>query len=136
MAGLDGVAGATFFPDGRWVAYSTGSVSERQVFLQPFPDASTGKWPVSGAGGAYPRWRADGRELYFVDADRRLIAVDVSLSPRVEVGVPRPLGIRLTAMRTAYPYDVAPDGRFVVLRERSLAVGQSRLIVTVDGQRP
>jgi Tol biopolymer transport system component len=48
-------------PDGRWVAYQTNESGRFQVVVQPCPDAG-GKWQVSTAGGAAPRWRADGKE--------------------------------------------------------------------------
>jgi hypothetical protein len=51
VTGLTGLGGAAFSPDGRWVAHATGTASERQVFIQLYPDASAGKWQVSGTGG-------------------------------------------------------------------------------------
>ncbi len=59
---------AQFSPDGRWVAYQTNESGRFEVVVQPFPDVG-GKWPVSTAGGVTPRWRADGKELYFLAPD-------------------------------------------------------------------
>ncbi len=56
---------ATFSPDGRWVAYQTNESGRFEVVVQPFPDAG-GKWQASTNGGDAPRWRADGKELYFL----------------------------------------------------------------------
>ena len=83
-----------------------------------FP-AGAEKVRVSGNGGVQPRWRADGKELYYVSLDRKLMAVDIKTSPNLEVGVPKELfqtsifagGGFVYVLR----YDVAPDGRFLVL---------------------
>src|SRR5262249_35752586 len=57
-----------FSPDGRWVAYETNESGRFEIVVQPFP-VPTGKWQVSTAGGMQPRWRADGKELYFIAPD-------------------------------------------------------------------
>ena len=62
-----------FSPDGRWVAYETNESGRFEIVVQPFPNP-TGKWQVSTSGGMRPRWRADGRELYFVALDGKLMA--------------------------------------------------------------
>jgi len=54
-----------FSPDGRWVAYTSDQNGQSQVFVQSFPDSSKGRWTVSKPGGVHPRWRRDGRELFF-----------------------------------------------------------------------
>src|SRR5258708_21858354 len=51
-------------PNGRWIAYVSDETGRREVYVTSFPDA-TGKWQVSTNGGENPRWRADGREMYF-----------------------------------------------------------------------
>ena len=61
---------AQFSPDGRWVAYQTNESERFEVVVQPFPDAG-GKWQVSTNGGAAPRWRADGKEIYYRRPTRR-----------------------------------------------------------------
>jgi eukaryotic-like serine/threonine-protein kinase len=92
-----------------------------QVFLRTFPDPSLGRWPVSGPGGNYPRWRRDGRELFFVDSQGWLSAVSVSGGLTAQVGEPSRL-FQLpgyTDRTQSSPYDVSPDGqRFVVQRRR------------------
>ena len=76
-----------------------------------------GKWPVSGVGGGYPRWRGDGRELYFISG-RQLMAVPMATMRGVEVGVPVAL-FELESMNNPYQYDVWADAqRFVVLRSK------------------
>jgi hypothetical protein len=79
---------AALSPDGRWVAYQTNESGRFEVVVQPFPD-SGGKWQVSMAGGVAPRWRADGKELYFLAPDATLMAVPVTAAgPSLEAGAP------------------------------------------------
>ena len=74
-----------FSPDGRLVAYTSNESGRFEVMVQTFP-VSDRKWQVSTAGGYEPRWRGDGRELYYLSADRELMAVSVEPGPMF--GVP------------------------------------------------
>ena len=108
-----------FSPDGRWVAYQTNESGRFEVVVQPFPDAG-GKWQVSTAGGVAPRWRADGKELYFLAPDATLMAVPVTAAgTSFEAGTPVALfptrivgGGNVTINRPQYA--VARDGRFLI----------------------
>ncbi len=111
-------AQAQLSPDGRWLAYSTDESGRFEVVVQPFP-ATDGKWPVSTNGGGAPRWRADGKELYFLAPDSAMMAVPVTTAgPTFEAGAP----VRLFATRivdggapvSAREYAVARDGRFLI----------------------
>ena len=128
--------GASVSPDGRWIAYAAGgAIATAQVFVQPFPDPALGKWPVSAVGGAFPRWRADGGELFYVDSRRQLMAASFKTSPQVEIGNPVLLFGDVGADRSAavaYPYDVMPDGkRFVVMRPRGSSQQTAQIVVDV-----
>jgi Tol biopolymer transport system component len=79
---------ANFSPNGRLVAYSSNESGKFQVYVQTFP-LSDRKWPVSTNGGYEPRWRGDGREIYYLSEDRKLMAVPVSAGP--SFGVPKAL---------------------------------------------
>src|SRR5262249_12095065 len=79
-----------FSPDGRWVAYTSTDSGRPEIYVQPFP-ASGGKWQISTAGGVTPRWRADGKELFYISLDRKLMAVDITAAAKFEAGIPRPL---------------------------------------------
>lgn len=71
---------AAFSPDGRWIAFQSDDTGHNQVYVQPFDGISPGtrrRWPISTAGGALPRWRSDGRELYFVTGEGSLMAATV-----------------------------------------------------------
>jgi Tol biopolymer transport system component len=101
----------TFSPDGRWIAYRSNETTARtEVFVAPFPD-SGGKWQVSTMGGSAPRWRRDGKELFYVGPGNTLMAADVSVQGgRVEVGTIRKL-FQARAVTPRSFYDVTPDGQ-------------------------
>ena len=75
---------ANFSPDGRFVAYTSNESGRFQVYVQTFP-LSNRKWQVSTDGGYEPRWRADGREIYYLSDDRKLMAVAVGAGPSFAV---------------------------------------------------
>jgi len=82
--------GARFSPDGRWMAYQSNESGQFQVYVQTVP-LSGAKYQISTSGGTAPRWRRDGKELFYVSADRKLMAVPVTLGATVEAGTPQPL---------------------------------------------
>ncbi|HEV8368020.1 MAG TPA: protein kinase [Pyrinomonadaceae bacterium] len=83
--------GSRFSPDGHFIAYYSDDSGSYEVYVQPFP-ASGAKWQISSGGGMQPRWRRDGKELFFIDPKRNLIAVEVNLSQgSFEAGVPKTL---------------------------------------------
>jgi eukaryotic-like serine/threonine-protein kinase len=102
-------------PDGQWIAYVSNESGKWEVYLQPFPRAS-GKWQVSTAGGSQPRWRRDGRELYFVDPKGILHAVGISLGAKVLIAQPQALfQTNLADYAMGGRYTVTADGdRFLV----------------------
>jgi Tol biopolymer transport system component len=105
--------GGRLSPDERWMAYTSSETGQNQVYLCPFPDANAGKWVVSGAGGGtQARWRADGRELYYVTDDNHLMAVDVSPGDRTpQVGAAH----ALFQLSRIYEYVPSHDGsRFLI----------------------
>ena len=103
-----------FSPDGRWIAYVSDESGRQEVYVQPFP-ASGGKWQISTSGGNQPVWSRDGRELFYVSPDNKLMAVDVKTSPGFEAGAPQALfEMRLRSV-VGRRYDVSADGkRFLV----------------------
>jgi eukaryotic-like serine/threonine-protein kinase len=104
-----------FSPDGKWIAYVSDESGMSQVYVQAFPMQS-GKVPVSIGGGMQPRWRRDGKELFYLAPDRKLMAVTVKSSTTFEVDSPRPLFQTMldpTTFRQAY--EVSADGnRFLM----------------------
>jgi Tol biopolymer transport system component len=104
---------AKFSPDGRWVAYSSNESNLYEVYVAPFPGPGNRR-QISAGGGRFPRWRADGKEIFYVTPDGVLAGAEVfAKETNIEVGAIRPLGVRVPVMY--YPYDVSNDGqRFLV----------------------
>ena len=108
-------------PDDRWIAYQSDETGRPEVFVRPFPDATSGKVQVSSDGGTGPLWSRDGRELFYLRQDEMMMAVPVSADGTVRVAEQRELFRRtgaLTALNAWYytPWDVAADGRFIMTR--------------------
>ena len=107
-----------FSPDARHLAYVSDASGRNEVYVQAMPPTSA-KWQVSVAGGFQPQWRSDGRELYYLAPDLRLIAVEVNpTAPVFAAGTPRPLfptRSRRSNLKGEASYLVARDGsRFLV----------------------
>ncbi len=104
-----------FSPDGRFFAYVSNESGREEVYVQSFPTAG-GKWQVSTAGGAQPHWRRDGKELYYIAPDRKLMAVSVKLGETFENGAATSLfQTQVSAFTNSNRYDVTADGqRFLV----------------------
>ena len=97
---------ATFSPDGNWIAYQSNEFGHNEIYVQAFvpgAPASGGKRQLSTNGGAHPQWRRDGRELYYVSADGKLIAVAITPGADLKAGTPKelftPAGYRANADR-------------------------------------
>ncbi|HVS82974.1 MAG TPA: protein kinase [Pyrinomonadaceae bacterium] len=107
--------GAQFSPDGHWIAYVSDESGSNQVYIAPFPGPG-GKWQVSRGGGTEPRWRGDGKELFFLASDAKLMAVDVSAKElTLEIGNAQPLFDAHVATSPGTHYDVTRDAkRFLI----------------------
>jgi Tol biopolymer transport system component len=79
-----------FAPGGQWVAYSSEESGRFEVFVASFPSFNE-KRQISSGGGSTPFWRKDGRELFYVAADRRLMSAEIKTGPRIEASLPKPL---------------------------------------------
>jgi len=113
-------ADAQFSPDGRWMAYASNESGQPQVYVQSIP-ASGSKFQISNAGGGQPRWRRDGKELFFISSDNKLMAVPMKIGDTVEAGPPKPvfdLQPIFPALFGIWDYEPTADGqRFLVLTE-------------------
>ena len=130
------VSEARVSPDGRWIAYASDRSGRFEVEVRSFPEPGHSS-PVSVEGGGYPRWRADGRELYFLSADARLMAATFAAGTPPTIGTPAPLvEVRLVAHPdrmsfAAYEYDVNADGsRFLI--NRLISPADVNMTVIVD----
>jgi Tol biopolymer transport system component len=98
-------------PDGRWLAYASSASGRTEVYVQAFPVAR-GKWQISTSGGTQPRWRRDGRELFYLTAGGELMAVPVKPGiESIETGIPVPLFAMPPGFGEDFTYDAAADGR-------------------------
>jgi eukaryotic-like serine/threonine-protein kinase len=107
-----------FSPDGRWIAYTSRESGRDEVYVAPFPGPG-GKLQVSSTGGRMPRWRRDGRELFFISEDDTLMAAEVETKQdKFDVKSAHSLfriNVAPESSESAGSYDVTADGRrFVV----------------------
>ena len=102
-------------PDGKFIAFTSNESGRSEIWVQAMPPGTLQK-KVSINGGQSPRWRGDGKELFFVSPEAEMMAVDMTLDPVSPVSAPH----RLFPLKNADPivradYDVHPDGqRFLV----------------------
>jgi hypothetical protein len=111
-------------PDGRWLAYegeSTSRPGQLDIYVRPFPNVDRGLWEVTNDGGMFPVWARSGRELFYITLDGTMVAVPVEASGTTwKVGTPTklfrgPYAIREGSLGRLY--DVAGDGRFLMLKQ-------------------
>ena len=105
---FDAVPYAQFSPDGRWVAFCLAESGRSEVFITAFPEPGE-RVRVSTAGGSRPRWRRDGREIFYVSRDNEMIATPIRLTSETEIGASQ----RLFRLDPAgwQDYDVTGDGQ-------------------------
>jgi Tol biopolymer transport system component len=106
-----------FSPDGKWIAYESNESGRYEIYVQPFPGPG-GKVQVSASGGAQVRWRRDGKELFYIALDNRLMAVPIQLASNAQTigtGAASSLFVTRVGGAVSFPfkqqYDVSPDGQ-------------------------
>jgi Tol biopolymer transport system component len=134
-----------FSPDGRWLAYTSDESGRREVYVRGAGGAG-GRWQVSTAGGTYPRWRRDGRELFYVSPTNRMVATPIGLGEdSATLGQPVDLfPARPFLGFDRIFYDVGPDGRFLLAAypeklptaELTLLVNWPTLLAGTNGTPP
>ena len=120
-----------FSPDARWIAYASDESGRSEIYIQPFPAPPNGgsKTPISRDGGSQPRWRRDGKELFYLSPDGKLMAADVTEGPIFKASVPRTL-FQVPVAQIGHTdvndelgkgslqvlgWDVAPDGKRLLI---------------------
>jgi len=110
-----------YSPDGKWVAYASNESGRWEIYVTSFPEAR-GKWQVSTGGGEQPRWRGDGKELFYLSSDYKLMATPVTTGANFDAGTP--VTLFQAAPRQPVPltdrfaYDVSRDGqRFLIITQ-------------------
>ena len=107
---------ARLSPDGHWLAYSSDETKRTEIYVQTFPTPG-GKWQISINGGLSPVWSRDGKGLFYIGADQKLMAVKVTGGKKFEVGRPRPLfAVHIATLGGGRGmwFDVSKDGRFLM----------------------
>jgi len=107
-----------FSPDGKWVAYASNETGKWEIYVTSFPDAQ-GKWEISTGGGEQPRWRGDGKELFYLSSDRKMMAAQVTTGATFDAGTPVALfqtnPRQPISNNDQFVYDVSRDGqRFLI----------------------
>ena len=129
LFGDDAVLDARVSPNGRWIAYRTAAPQGAQImWIRPYPDVHTNRWRIATAGGPGPRWSPDGRTIFYRHGGD-MMAVDLGSG-----AVPAPASpVRLFAGPSYQDFDVARDGRFLMLKEpASPPPHESRIIVVLN----
>ena len=122
--------GATFSPDGKWVAYSSDESGQVEVYVQPFPGPGA-KHQVSTSGGFRPIWRRDGKELFYVTTDRKLMAVELNTDSTFGYSLPKPLfDTRIRGGLRAYA--VSRDGQRFLINDLIESSGPSPITVVLN----
>jgi hypothetical protein len=122
-------------PDNRWLAYQSIESGRMEVYVRPFPNVTSGRWQISNGGGSAPFWSPDGREIFYRNASS-IVAAQVVTEPGFRVvtsGALFNLAGYVFAGQRGIRYDVAPDGRFLLLKNDSPdGVAARRSIVVVQ----
>jgi Tol biopolymer transport system component len=113
VSGKEELADAKISPDGKYVAYATNETGDWEVYVSPFPQAES-KWQVSRGGGEEPRWRGDGKELFYVSTDGKLMSANVKMGSSFEAMTPIPLfqtrRRQKISSQDVFTYSVSKDG--------------------------
>jgi Tol biopolymer transport system component len=122
-------------PDGRWLAYASDESGRSEVYIRPFPNFASAKYPVSTRGGVEPTWSHAGRELFFLQADSTFAAAQIATGD-----VPSVTATRVLFRANDFwgdtrhrGYSVAPDDQsFVFVRAPSETLSSTRVRLTMN----
>jgi Tol biopolymer transport system component len=124
-------------PDGNWMAYSSDETGTPEVYVRPFPKGA-GKWQLTRGGGFQPHWRRDGKELYYVTSDGRIVALEVRGRPPVfEAGAATSLfrarmASGLDSSSAWNTYAVSADGQRFLINRLAEAAERAPLMLVLD----
>ena len=115
-------------PDGRWMAYASGESGIFEVYVQPFPPTGA-KWQISKGGGAQSQWRRDGRELYYVTPDKKLMAVTIDTERSELVVGPGAALMDTRVSGTSNSYAATADGKRFLINTAVEAIRPMTLVL-------
>jgi eukaryotic-like serine/threonine-protein kinase len=116
-----------FSPDGHWIAYRSDESGKREIYIRSFPGPS-GKWRISSGGGQYPRWSDDGKNIYYLTLDWKLMVVPVTMGATVQVGAPR----FLFSLSKDSEFEVLAEGKFLVNEPVGQLFGLQTVVLNWD----
>jgi Tol biopolymer transport system component len=120
-----------FSPDGKWLVYVSDESGRDEVYVSPFPVPSR-KWQISSNGGDRPRWRRNGKEIYYLTPDNKIAAVEVGArGDSFEVGPAKTL-FETRAMRGGSAFDVTSDGQRFLVNSLVQAQSASPLVLVTN----
>jgi eukaryotic-like serine/threonine-protein kinase len=126
---------AQLSPDGSWIAHeSNESGAQFEIFVRSFPNVNERREQVSSGGGRYPIWNPKGHELFYVNTDGEMMAVPMTVSPRLSLGRATKLfqWIKPPAERSGLPHGISPlDGRFLMVKPFADGQGQPTLLSVI-----
>src|SRR5262249_25318000 len=124
-------SGAAISPDGRWVAYGSGFSGSLEVYIRayPAPGSPQGATQISTAGGFNPKWRGDGKELYYRTRTGLMVAAIQAFPQGIRADTPREL-----FNAQIFAYDVTADGQRFLLVPGLLAQDIQMLTVVLHWQ--
>jgi len=109
--------GGQLSPDTKWIAYESDESGRTEIYVRAFPDSDQ-KWRISSEGGVMAAWRSDGREIFYISPDRKMMAVAVTPGPNFEAAAPVALFDATVRIHVTRQYDVSSDGkRFLLNRQ-------------------
>jgi Tol biopolymer transport system component len=129
--------GARFSPDSKWVAFVSNDSGLNEVYAAPVQGPG-GRIQISIGGGIAPRWRADGRELFYVTSDGKMVmAVPITVTPSLTAGTPAPLftiprDTNFQARLLNVVYDVAPGGQRFLFSVAQRKASPAQMAVVLD----
>ena len=125
---------ARFSPDGRWVAYGSNESGRWEIYVTSFPDAH-GKWQISNGGGDQPKWRSDGKELFYITPDGKIMAAPVTIGANFDAGTASVLfqanPREMVATSEQVTYDVSRDGERFLINTR-LKTGTTPMSIVLN----
>jgi len=126
-----GAVSGEISPDGKYLAFVSQETSRAEVYVEPMPPA-TGRWQISINGGARPKWRADGKELFFLSPDLKIMVADIQLGQGVTAGTPHALFQIATPDGFGTIYDVSSDGQRFLVSSGSFAEANAPITVVLN----
>jgi serine/threonine-protein kinase len=130
---------AVLSPDGRWLAYESNETGRDEIYVRPFPKTDAARWPVSTGGGLIPTWSHDGQQLFYMTPGSQtravLFSVDIGIDGASQLRAGRArevLNLHPYFLSSARPYDVGPDGRFLMMKLRDNAADRAEFVMVVN----